>query len=211
MHRVFFVVETTLKPFAAATEAGTQFSGMAVAWVVMIGMLAALVFSGITLYRALQGHPAWKLPAWLDTAIPVLSLAGFGVALYMTYIEVTKVQAICGPLGDCNAVQNSPYAMLFGWLPVGVMGLLGYVAILAAWAWGRWRKDALAGYVPAGLIGMSVFGTLFSIYLTYIELFVIFAVCMWCISSAVIITLLMLACLPKAAAWLAATEEEGEV
>jgi uncharacterized membrane protein len=188
-------------------ESEPENNGMLVAWITILGMLAAVVVAGGVLYRALQGHALGGLPRWVDWAIPVLALAGLGVALYMTYIEVTHVEAICGPLGDCNAVQNSPYATLFGWLPVGVLGLLGYLGILGAWGWGRWRKDRLADYVPAALLGMTLFGTIFSIYLTYLEIFVILAVCIWCISSAILITLLMLASLPKAAAWLAAAEE----
>jgi uncharacterized membrane protein len=126
----------------------------------------------------------------------------------MTYVEATYTPAVCGPVGDCNAVQNSPYARLFGVLPVGLLGMLGYVGILAAWGWGRLRRDRMAEYMPVVVLGLTAFGTLFSVYLTYLEIFVIHAVCIWCITSAVIITLSMIASLPPAAAWLSLTEEE---
>jgi uncharacterized membrane protein len=127
--------------------------------------------------------------------VPVLSLVGLAVAGYLAYVETQAAAAVCGPVGDCNAVQSSPYARLFG-VPIGLIGVAGYVAILAVWAWGR----RAAGALPATLLVlMSAFGVAFSIYLTYLELFVIRAVCMWCITSAVIMTLLLLVSI-----WLAA-------
>jgi uncharacterized membrane protein len=107
-------------------------------------------------------------------------------------------------------VQNSKYAVLFGIIPVGLIGLLGYLAILAAWLWQRFRSDQLVEYVPAALLGMTFFGVAFSIYLTYLEIFVIKAVCIWCIASAWIMTILMLASLPAAATWFAGEELEEE-
>ena len=124
--------------------------------------------------------------------MPVLALVGLGVALYLAYVETQAVPAVCGPVGDCNAVQRSPYARLFGVLPIGVLGTVGYLVILAAWLWGRLRSDRLAAYMPLILFSMSLFGVLFSVYLTYLEPFVIRAVCVWCLTSAVIVTLLML-------------------
>jgi uncharacterized membrane protein len=81
-------------------------------------------------------------------------------------------------------------------VPIGLIGVAGYVAILAVWAWGR----RAAGALPATLLVlMAGFGVAFSIYLTYLELFVIRAVCMWCVTSAVVMTLLLLV-----STWLAA-------
>ena len=122
----------------------------------------------------------------------VVALAGIAVAGYLTYVEATAVEAVCGPVGDCNAVQNSSYSRIFGILPVGIMGLIGYFAILVAWLVQKVLQDGWADYARLAMLGMTVFGTLYSIYLTYLELWVINAVCMWCVSSAVIITLLML-------------------
>jgi uncharacterized membrane protein len=130
------------------------------------------------------------LPAWRDWAIPVLSLIGFSVAAYMAYVETTQVSAVCGPVGDCNTVQQSAYARLFGVLPIGVLGVLGYIAILAAWLVRCFGRDRLADLAALALLGMTAFGTLFSIYLTFLEPFVIGATCAWCLSSAIIMTLL---------------------
>jgi uncharacterized membrane protein len=180
---------------------------MTLAALIEIGLLLALIFSGVVLARAWQGKTI-RLDPRLELAIPLLSLLGLGVAIYLTYVETTQAVAVCGPVGDCNSVQNSPYAKLFGVLPVGLLGAGGYLIILAAWAWGRWREDVLADYVPPAILGMSVFGTLFSVYLTYLELFVIKAACIWCLSSAALIALIMLASLPRAASWIASTEDE---
>jgi uncharacterized membrane protein len=119
-------------------------------------------------------------------------LIGLGVAVYLAYVETQLVEAMCGPVGNCNAVQSSPYARLFGILPLGLLGMFGYLAILAGWLYLRLRRDRWALYVSLAVSGMTVFGVLFSIYLTYLEIYVIRAVCLWCLASAVIMTLLMI-------------------
>jgi uncharacterized membrane protein/glutaredoxin len=146
----------------------------------------------VELPTLIEAHQPKANPPWLAWAIPLLALVGLGVAVYLGYVETQMVSAACGPVGDCNAVQGSPYARLFGMLPIGVLGMVGYLGILLAWGWGRFRQDVLAEYAALALYGMSFVGTLFSLYLTYLEPFVIKAVCMWCISSAMIITLVLL-------------------
>jgi uncharacterized membrane protein/thiol-disulfide isomerase/thioredoxin len=167
-------------------------NGFGLAIGIMAGMVAALLYASVTIARSPQGNPSLQAPAGLNLAIPLLALAGLGVAGYLAYVETQAVEAVCGPVGDCNAVQSSPYARLFGVLPVGVLGAVGYIGILATWLWGRLCSDRLADYAPLALFGITVFGVLFSLYLTYLEPFVIRAVCAWCLTSAVIITLLML-------------------
>jgi len=205
MLQLFFVLLARLSlTFPKAPSS----SGMTLAALIMIGMLAALVYMGWNVVKAFQGKSLAPAPGWSNLAIPILSVVGLGVALYLTLVETTSIPVVCGPIGDCNTVQQSTYARVFGVIPVGVLGALGYLAILAAWAWIKLRKDRLAGYAPLAIFGMGVFGTLFSVYLTYLELFVIRAVCIWCLSSAVIMTLLMLVSLPAATQWLSAPEEE---
>jgi uncharacterized membrane protein len=190
------------------TSTATKATGMALAWGIMVFMVFAMILAIVMLLRAFQGKPIRKTSQWLDIAIPILSLIGLGAAIYLTYVEFTHVRALCGPVGDCNAVQSSPYAKLFGVVPIGLVGAIGYVAILFAWIWRRFRTDSLARIAGPAMFGMALFGTLFSIYLTYLELFVIHAVCIWCLSSAVIITLLMLLNLPSITQWLAISDEE---
>jgi uncharacterized membrane protein len=163
-------------------------NGFTLAVVVLISMVAVILYALISLLiDKIHIHAVW-----MDAAIPWLALIGLAVAAYLTYVETQSVQAFCGPVGDCNAVQASPYARLWGILPVGLLGAFGYIAILAAW-WSRHRHWGwVSNYAPIALFGMALFGTIFSVYLTYLEIFIIKAVCIWCISSAVIIALLLL-------------------
>jgi uncharacterized membrane protein len=183
-------------------------SGLSLAWGVMILMGVALILAIVMIIRAFNGKSLSNPKGLLDYAIPILSILGMGASIYLTYVEITSSRALCGPVGDCNAVQSSPYAKLFGVLPIGLLGAIGYIAILAAWGWRRFRSDSTSRIAGPVMFGMALFGTLFSVYLTYLELFVIHAVCIWCISSAVIITALMLLTLPYITQWLAITDEE---
>ncbi len=207
------IAYTSSEPYlhlVPAAQVGNASTAQALAWVVMVFMILALLASIVLVVRSSQGSPLPQLNSWLDYAIPVLSFIGLGAAIYLTYVEFTHTRALCGPVGDCNAVQSSSYARLFGVLPVGLVGAVGYIAILVAWLWRRFRSDRLANIAGPGLFGMALFGTLFSIYLTYLELFVIHAVCIWCLSSAVIITVLMLLGLPFITQWLAISDEEEQ-
>jgi uncharacterized membrane protein len=118
--------------------------------------------------------------------VPVLAVAGALVAGYLTYVKFTDSDTVC-PIGRCEAVQHSAYASLVG-VPVSLLGLLTYVVILALWWWGR-RSQGRAAILL--LAAVSVFGTAFSAYLTFLEPFVIQAVCMWCLASAVLISVIM--------------------
>jgi uncharacterized membrane protein len=120
----------------------------------------------------------------------VLCIVGFAVAAYLAYVETAQVKAFCGPVGDCNAVQQSEFARLFGVLPIGVLGLAGYGMILLAWGAGQFARKPLAAYASLAMAGMTSFGLLFSIYLTILEPFVIGATCAWCLTSAILTTAL---------------------
>jgi uncharacterized membrane protein len=186
----------------APAAAQPQSNGFALAVAIMVGMVAALVFVGVLWARTLSSDSA-SMPlsaSWMDAAMLVLIIAGSFVAGYLTFVETQSVAAVCGPVGDCNSVQTSSYAKLFGVLPVGLFGLIGYLALLVAWLWGRFGSGRLADYAPLTVHGMAVFGVLFSLYLTFLEPFVIKAVCIWCLSSAVVMTLVMLLSSPPAMA-----------
>jgi uncharacterized membrane protein len=188
--------------FIAPRVAQLQSNGFALAIAIMIGMTAALVWVGVTWLRAWQSDFAnspWQ-PAWLDALMLVLTIVGLAVAGYLTYVETQAVAAVCGPVGDCNAVQTSSYSKLFGLIPVGLIGMAGYVAILAVWLGGRFGSGRLADYAPLAVHGMTILAVAFSLYLTFLEPFVIQAVCIWCLTSAVVITLVMLLSLPAALA-----------
>ncbi len=131
-----------------------------------------------------------KLPTWL---IPALSVAGLVISIYLSIIEVTKTEAFCGPVGDCNSVQQSKYATLFGILPIGVLGIFGYSVIIITWLINVFGPKPLRSYSRFVLWILAFFGVLFSIYLTFLEPFVIGATCMWCITSAILMAFLLLA------------------
>lgn len=160
-------------------------AGNTLAVVVLLGMLASLVFIA---YLYVVGSARRPWPGWV---VPLLCLVGIFVAVYLTFVETTQSQAICGPIGDCNSVQKSAYATLFGFLPVGVLGLLGYLAILFFWLVARLGPEKWRRLSWQGIFAMSIFGVLFSIYLTFLEPFVIGATCIWCITSAIVMTLLL--------------------
>jgi uncharacterized membrane protein len=162
--------------------------GFALAMVVMLGMFGALVRVGVDV---IARRPNVS-PAWGNWAVPLLVLLGLGVAGYLAYVEIFEVSAICGPVGHCNTVQQSPYARLFGVLPIGVLGVVGYLAIMGAWFIGQIGRAEFRLWARRTAFASAVFGVLFSLYLTLLEPFVIGAVCAWCLTSAVIMTALML-------------------
>jgi uncharacterized membrane protein len=195
--------------FAAelAAVAPARPNGFGLAIAIMVGMVAALVYTGASLVRGTAGL-AGSLAARTPWLYPLLIAAGLGVALYLSYVETQMVEAVCGPVGDCNTVQSSPYSRLFGVVPVGVIGAAGYVAILAAWLISRRGSESLAPLASIALFVITLFGVLFSLYLTYLEPFVIRAVCIWCLTSAVIITLLLLLSIEPAVQAIAATDDD---
>jgi uncharacterized membrane protein len=118
--------------------------------------------------------------------IVLLSIAGIGVSSYLTYVHWLDKSVVCVVTSGCNEVAQSKYARLFG-VPVAFVGLLGYVALLATavfWLLSGHRWD---NWPLMAAWGMALGGVAFSAYLTYVELFVIDAVCIWCVISAVII------------------------
>jgi uncharacterized membrane protein len=155
---------------------------------VLIAMIASLLWA-YRLFKRKQSSPK-DGRSWL---IPVLCVIGLGIAGYLAYVEVFEVSAVCGPVGDCTTVHQSEYSRLFGILPIGVLGLAGYIAILAAWLVVRYANKRLAKQAAAALLAMAVFGTLFSMYLTFLEPFVIGATCSWCLASAILMSVVLLA------------------
>lgn len=122
-------------------------------------------------------------------AIALLALVGLCIALYLWLYKIGIIGRLqCGS-GSCEYVQTSPYGMLLG-IPVAFYGVVGYALIFVL---------ALIGLQPAqlerrwpilGLAWLSAGGFLFTLYLTAIELFVLHAICRWCVGSAGVMTLI---------------------
>jgi uncharacterized membrane protein len=119
----------------------------------------------------------------LRVVMLVLSTIGLGVASYLTYVHYTGSPILCLKGGGCETVQHSAYSKLIG-VPVALIGLLGYIGILATLLAPDSETTRL-GSVTFVLVGFG-----FSMYLTGRELFSIHAICPWCVSSATIMTLL---------------------
>jgi uncharacterized membrane protein len=119
-------------------------------------------------------------------AIALLSLVGAAIAAYLVYTRYSGASIFC-QTGGCETVQSSKYAEVAG-IPVAVLGLLGYAAILLT--------AALPGPTPAALgVMFAVIGVAFGAYLLYAQLVLIDAVCQWCVANDVVISLVALACL----------------
>jgi len=161
--------------------------GNGTAIIVLIGMLIVVLRILMRLGQNIK-NPRPMQQEWI---VPILSLLGLAVSSYMLYIEMTGNAAICGPVGDCNTVQQSEYAYLFGILPIAVLGVIAYLAILLAWSIGHYSSGKLTHLASLSLFILALSGTLFSIYLTFLEPFVIGATCAWCLASAIIMTVLL--------------------
>jgi uncharacterized membrane protein len=166
---------------------GRDPTGNGLSIIVLVGMLLTLII-GLSSFQRSNSLPRTYSLSWL---IPLLCVVGLVIAGYLSYVETNQVEAFCGPVGDCNSVQQSQYARLFGVLPVGVLGIFGYMMILLAWIIGRFTHQHMASYASLALFGMSILGVLFSIYLTFLEPFVIGATCAWCLTSSIIMTALL--------------------
>ena len=196
----------TLEPRTIVSTFLGDPAGNSLAVVVLAGMVVSLVVVGLRLRRPMPYRPS---PA-RQYAVLFLSLAGMAVAGYLTFVETSGTPAVCGPVGDCNTVQQSPFAVLFGVIPVGALGLAGYAAILAAWLPARRLSGRAADWASVLAFGLAAFGTLFSLVLTFLEPFVIGASCIWCLASAVIMTALLWLTSGPGIAALLRLEEEGQ-
>lgn len=120
----------------------------------------------------------------LDTAIGVIALLGVAIAGYLVYVHYADLKPFCVSSGGCETVQSSAYADFLG-VPVALLGLIGYVLIL-----GSLFIRGEIGRIVTAVLCLSGFG--FSVYLTYLELFRIEAICQWCVASATLMTVLMI-------------------
>lgn len=138
---------------------------------------------------------------WVQWTTLALSLAGLGVSLYLTIAHYTTPTTLACPdtgVVNCAKVTTSPQSMLFGTIPVALLGLVFYLfltAVNSPWAWRangpvlRWAR-----------LGSLIAGVAFVLYLIYTELFTLNAICLWCTSVHVITILLFVLVVPTATA-----------
>lgn len=188
------LLAATEQPDGVLDRLARDWWGNAVALIVLAGMLAAVstvIWRSLGIWRSIAAvrrpRDGWKVYAGI-----ALTALGLCISGYLVYVETTHSVALCGPVGDCNAVQQSTYARLFGVLPIAYVGLVGYLLIGVAFGISRLASKTAAKAAARALFFLTLCGTLFSIYLTALEPFAIGATCTWCLSSAVIVTLLLL-------------------
>jgi uncharacterized membrane protein len=125
-------------------------------------------------------------------ATAMLSLAGFFVALYLYLFKIGKIGTLACGSGGCETVQASPYSRFLG-IEVALYGVAGYVMLFVLSLVAVQRPEDRR--VSRLLLFLSALGLGFTAYLTYLEFFVIHAICRWCVGSAVIISLIFLSTL----------------
>jgi len=158
-----------------------------IAVIVLFIMITSVIITAYLFLKIPLKTPP-SFPPWL---IPALAICGLFIAGYLSYVELSQSNAICGPVGDCNAVQRSPYARLWGILPIGVIGVAGYFVIIGLWLFYYFGPKSRKGFIVQILWGTVLLGTLFSSYLTFLEPFVIGATCAWCVTTALVMTFLL--------------------
>jgi uncharacterized membrane protein len=118
--------------------------------------------------------------AGLRCLLAALAAAGFVISAYLTWAHVSGVPPACvGGSGGCETVQTSRYSEILG-VPVAVLGMAAYATMLACAVFRAETAAVFGAFV-------ALVGVLFSAYLTYLELFIIRAICQWCVANAVVV------------------------
>jgi uncharacterized membrane protein len=139
---------------------------------------------------------------WFQLTTLALALAGLGVSIYETYAHFNGSHLLgCNETGtiDCTKVITSPQSMVFGVIPVAILGLVFYlfvVAIMTPWAWRMQRREVAWLRLASMVVGMG-----FVLYLIYAELFQIGSICPYCTAVHIITFVLFMFIVFGAAAW----------
>ena len=122
----------------------------------------------------------------------ILTVIGLLVSIYMTIYKITSNDSMCIGSGDCKTVNASRYAEVYG-IPVAVLGVFGYSAILAVLLLQRRSQvDFVQQNGSLLLFGLSLTGFLFTLYLIFVEVALIKAYCPFCITSQTAMTLIFI-------------------
>lgn len=127
---------------------------------------------------------------WLYRASVALAILGLIVSIYMTIFKLTENKNMCLGNGGCSVVNSSKYAEVYG-IPVAVLGIVGYLAILGALLLEK-RNPFFHNNGAILLFGLALVGFLFTLYLIYVELQLIHALCPFCVTSQITMTLLFI-------------------
>src|SRR5438045_4420016 len=121
--------------------------------------------------------------------VATLALAGIFISLYLTLYKLGIIGELSCSIGSCETVNTSKYSRLLG-LPVAAWGLLFYLDVFVIALIGTFARFEDEPVFSGILVAESAIGVLFSAWLTYLELAVIHAICIWCVTSAVIVTMI---------------------
>lgn len=127
---------------------------------------------------------------WLYRAMVALVIVGLAVSVYMTIYKYSGNDGMCLGSGDCSTVNASRFSEVNG-IPVAVIGIVGYVAILIVLFYEN-RSDFFRKNGTLLVFGMSLTGFLFTLYLVYLEIWVIKAICPFCVTSQVAMTIIFI-------------------
>jgi uncharacterized membrane protein len=121
--------------------------------------------------------------------IATLALIGLFVAMYLWLFKLGVIGSLSCKIGGCDKVNTSPWAMLLG-QPVAFWGVLYYVALFAAAFASTLERFVDDRRAPVVLTFLTGWGVAFSAWLTYLELYVIHAICMYCVISAILVVIM---------------------
>lgn len=123
--------------------------------------------------------------------VAALALAGIFISIYLTLYKLGVVGELSCTIGSCETVNTSRWSIFLG-LPVAAWGVLFYLDVFGVALLGtmpRWENEPVISII---LVAEAAIGVLFSAWLTYLELAVINAICIWCVTSAVIVVVILL-------------------
>jgi uncharacterized membrane protein len=125
--------------------------------------------------------------------VAMLSLAGIFVALYLLLYKLGMIGELSCSVGSCETVNTSKWATFLG-LPVAGWGVAWYVGMFVLAVVSTGERFVESRTVSLVLLLVATTGLLFSLYLTWLELFRIHAICQWCVVSAIIVTIIFFVC-----------------
>jgi len=124
----------------------------------------------------------------------VTAMIGLAVSIYLYIIKISNDKSLCiQGVGDCWSVNNSPYSEMYG-IPIALLGALAYISIIGVLIFER-KFPIFSQNSPYLLFGITLTGILYSIYLTYLEIAVIKAICPFCVISALAMVVLFVTAL----------------
>jgi uncharacterized membrane protein len=122
----------------------------------------------------------------LRMSAALTALTGVFISAYLWLYKLGKIGTLTCGTGGCETVQLSPYSRFMG-LEVAAIGAVGYTLLLVLSLASLNARPAVGARLITALVVLSGMALLFTLYLKYLELFVIHAICRWCVASAVLI------------------------